>query len=116
MTVHILRIRFHIPQTFEFMLLAPPPQDEPIADALVSGLEIASRSNHATRTVEPLVAFLQHGPSTNETECLGSLKAIVNNAVASVAFKDTALLEWMRHITRHALHKKYDDMIQALGV
>jgi hypothetical protein len=94
-------------------MLAPPSQDEAIADALVSGLEIACRANHATRTVEPLVAFLQHGPSMNETECLGSLKAIVNNAMAALAMKDVMILEWMRHITRHKLDEKYNTMIQA---
>ena len=82
-------------------MFAPPPQDEAIADALVQGLDIARRANHAQRTVEPLVAFLHHGPAMNETECLGSLKNIVNNGIASLVAKDVALLEWMRHITRH---------------
>jgi len=94
-------------------MLAPTSQDEAIADALVSGLEIACRANHATRTVEPLVAFLQHGPAMNETECLGSLKAIVNNAMAALAMKDIMILEWMRHITRHKLEAKYPEMIKA---
>ena len=77
------------------------------------GVEIAARPNPATRTPEPLVAFLQHGACMNETECLGSLKAITNNAVAALAHKDIMILEWMRHITRNGLDKKYDTMIQA---
>ena len=95
------------------LLVSVPPKDEPIADALVSGLEHAAMANHATRTVEPLVAFLLHGSAMNETECLGSLKAIVNNAVASLVTKDVMIMEWMRHVTKHKLHEKYEEMIQA---
>ena len=82
-------------------MFAPPPQDEPIADALVQGLDIARRANHAQRTVEPLVSHLHHADPMNETECLGSLKNIVNNSIASLVARDVALLEWMRHISRH---------------
>ena len=82
-------------------MFAPPPQDEPIADALAQGLDIARRANHAQRTVEPLVSHLRHADPMNETECLGSLKNIVNNSIASLVARDVALLEWMRHISRH---------------
>jgi hypothetical protein len=101
------------------VFLAPlaihPPQDEAISDALVGGLEMASRVNHATRTSEPLVAHLQHSAAMNETEVYGSLKAIVNNAACAATTKDMLLLEWMRHITRHQLEKIYTDMVEALS-
>ena len=59
------------------------------------------RANHAQRTVEPLVSFLHHADPMNETECLGPLMNIVNNSTASLVARDVALLEWMRHISRH---------------
>ena len=90
------------------------PKDEAISDALVSGLEIAARTNHATRTSEPLVACLQHGPGMNEKECYGSLKAIINNSVCGLPTRDSILLEWMRHVCRHGLHLLYTDMVQDL--
>jgi len=90
------------------------PQDEPIADALIAGLEIASRPNHASRTFEPLVAHLQHAPPFNETELMGSLKAIVNNGFAALGMKDTMLLEWMRHFVRHKLHHNFPDIVEAV--
>jgi hypothetical protein len=92
----------------------PPPKDEPIADSLVQGLEIACRPNHAARTSEPLVAHLQHAAPLNETELMGSLKAIINNGFAALGMKDMMLLEWMRHLVRHNLHQKYPDMIEAI--
>ena len=92
----------------------PPPQDEAIADALVQGLELAKMPNHASRTCEPLVAHLQHANPLNETELMGSLKAIINNVAASVLMKDAMLLEWMRHLVRHNLHLQFPDIIEAM--
>jgi len=86
-------------------MFAPPPQDEPIADALVQGLDIARRADHRQRTVEPLVSHLHHAGAMNETECLGSLKNIVNNSICSLVCRDVALLEWMRHICRRISYK-----------
>ena len=100
---------------FKFLIscmVAPPFKTSPLQN-LVSGLEIACRPNHATRTVGALGAFLQHGPAMNETECLGSVGAIVKNTMASLATKDIAILEWMRHITRHVFDSKCDTMITA---
>jgi hypothetical protein len=89
------------------------PKDESISDALVAGLEIAARTNHATRTVEPLIACLQHGPGMNETEVYGCLRAILHNNSCGVALRDTILLEFMRHVVRHGLHLVYKEMVQA---
>ena len=88
-------------------------KDEPISDALVAGLEIAARSNHATRTVEPLIACLQHGPGLNETETYGCLRAILHNNACGLPMRDTVLLEFMRHVVRHQLHEIYTDMVEA---
>ena len=95
--------------------LGPTPQDEPISDALVVGLDIAQRPNHAYRTAEPLVAFLQHGQPMNETEVLGSLKNTINNNVAALQMKDTVLVEWMRHICRHKVNLKFPEVMKAAG-
>ena len=90
------------------------PKDEPISDQLIQGLDIACRPNHNARTCEPLVAHLQHAAPLNETELLGSIKAIINNGFAGLAMKDTMLLEWMRHLVRHQLHLSYPDMVEAM--
>ena len=82
-------------------MFALPPQDEAIADALAQGLDIALGANHAQRTVEPSASFLHHAGPMNETECLGSLENIVNNSTVSLVARDVALLEWIRHISRH---------------
>jgi hypothetical protein len=88
-------------------------QDELISDSLINGLEIASRMNPSTRTAEPLMSFFQHGNQMNETECYGSLKAVLHNTVLSASTRDQVLLEWMRHIVRHGLHVVYDGMVEA---
>ena len=90
----------------------PPPQDEAIADALVQGLELAKMPNHASRTCEPLVSHLQHANPLNETELVGSLKAIINNVAASATMKDMMLLERMRYLGRHSLHLQVPDVIE----
>jgi hypothetical protein len=88
-------------------------QGELISDSLISGLEIAARANPGTRTAEPLLSFFQHGRAMNETECYGSLKAVLHNGQLSVATRDQVLLEWMRHVVRHKLHVPYDGMVTA---
>lgn len=100
-TVQPLGFRILDFQVVCFYIFAPPPQDEPIADALAQGFDIARRANHAQRTVEPLVSHLHHADPMKETECLGSLKNTVNKSIASFVARDVALLEWMRHISRH---------------
>jgi erythromycin esterase-like protein len=92
-----------------------PHQDESISDALVHGLSCASRCNHATRTNEPLLSYLQHGDVMNQTEAYGSLRAIVNNHASAKEMRDTTMLEWMRHVVRHKLHKLYEDMVEAFS-
>jgi hypothetical protein len=98
------------------LFIQPTPQDEAISDALVAGLEIAARTNHATRTCEPLIAALQHGPGLNETETYGCLRAILHNTSCGLATRDTLLLEFMRHVTRHGQHVLYTNMVQAFGI
>ena len=88
-----------------------PCQDEAISDALVHGLECASRVNHATRTIEPLIAYLQHAPAMNQTEAYGSLRAILNNQASAKDTRDSVVLEWMRHVVRHKLHLLFSDMV-----
>ena len=92
-----------------------PYQDESISDTLVHGLECAARCNHATRTIEPLLAYMQHSAAMNQTEAYGSLRAIVNNQASSKETRDSVLLEWMRHVVRHKLHLLYDDMVEAFS-
>jgi hypothetical protein len=88
-------------------------QGELINDSLVEGLEIAAKANPQARTAEPLMSFFQHGNAMNETECYGSLKAVLHNGYLAVATRDQVLLEWMRHVVRHKLHVPYDGMVTA---
>lgn len=67
---------------------------------LVDALDIATRANPASREIEPLTSFFQNTLSFNETEAIGSFKALVVNAQMGQVSSDSCLMEYMRCLIR----------------
>jgi hypothetical protein len=67
---------------------------------LLDALEIACRTNPATREVEPLTSYLQNTPTMNETEAIGCFKALTMNVQMGQVLSDTCLMEYMRCLIR----------------
>ena len=89
-------------------------QDQPISDLLIAALEIASRTNPATRETEPLTSYLQNCQTFNETEAIGTLKVLVLQTQLGQAAMDGCLLEFMRCLIRLDKAKAFPDLVKAL--
>jgi len=73
----------------------------------VQALDIAQKANPAQRTNEPINAWLMNTPSINETECIGTIKAIVANRHAGTQQRDSTILEFMRMMLRLDVPTKF---------
>ena len=72
----------------------------PVQDALVHGLEAACKTNPATRTMEPLIVFLQHTQPLNEKELVGMFKALDSCKSMGKANSDLVMVEVMKYLVR----------------
>jgi hypothetical protein len=72
----------------------------PAQDALIQGLEAACRNNPATRTMEPLVVFLQHTAPLNQKELVGLFKALDSGNSMGKVNSDLVMVEVMKYLVR----------------
>lgn len=74
---------------------------QPVRDSLLQAIESATRKNPATRTIEPLVALLQHCASLNQREFVGMFTAV--NSCSQLLGRlatDTIYIEAMKYVRR----------------
>jgi hypothetical protein len=71
-----------------------------VQDALIQGLEAACRPNPATRTMEPLVVFLQHTQPLNQKELIGLFKALDSGGSMGKVNSDLVMVEVMKYLVR----------------
>ena len=50
--------------------------NQKVRDSLVEALNVAVRTNPATRSIEPLCSLLQHTDALNQKELIGLFKAV----------------------------------------
>ena len=91
-----------------FVEQLPPVGDHiPIADDLLEALMVATAENPATRSSEPLEAFLEFCTAVNEAELVLILKSTVEGPVISRRQSRKMQLFLMKHIGRASVHTKF---------
>ena len=85
-----------------------------VQDALIQGLEAACRPNPATRTMEPLVAFLQHTQPLNQKELIGLFKALDAGSSMGKANSDLVMVEVIKYLVRAKQVETFHKEISAM--
>lgn len=86
----------------------------PVQDALIHGLEAACKTNPATRTMEPLIVFLQHTQPLNEKELVGMFKALDSCKSMGKANSDLVMVEVMKYLDRAKQTELFPDQIATM--
>ena len=85
-----------------------------VLDAFAHGLEAACKTNPATRTMEPLIVFLQHTQPFNEKEPIGMFKASDSCKSMGKAKSDPVMVEVMKYLVRAKQTELFPDHIATM--
>jgi hypothetical protein len=88
--------------------------DQSVSDPLVQALEVATRTNPATRTIEPLMVMLQHCSPFNQKEIVGLFKTVSASQSIGRANLDIVLVEIMKYIVRAKQQDEFAEEIRVM--
>ena len=93
-------------------VVKPSVAGESISDSLIHALELCSHANPNRRSSEPLEAFLRNTGPLNETELIGTVKAVCANSDLGAIKKDSVVIEVMQYLVRAGQTERWPKLMK----